>query len=74
MGFPGVQNFPTVGLFDGELRQDLEETGMSYELEVEMIRLAHEKDLLTTPYVFNAAAGRRPWLAPEPTSSSRHMG
>ena len=52
MGFSGVQNFPTVGLIDGAFRQNLEETGMSYGLEVEMIRLAHEKDLLTTPYVF----------------------
>ena len=53
MGFVGVQNFPTVGLCDGAFRQNLEETGMSYELEVEMIRKAHELDLLTTPYVFN---------------------
>ncbi|MGZ4731923.1 MAG: phosphoenolpyruvate hydrolase family protein [Terriglobales bacterium] len=52
IGFSGVQNFPTVGLIDGVFRQNLEETGMSYALEVEMIRLAHEKDLLTTPYVF----------------------
>ena len=53
MGFAGVQNFPTVGLCDGVFRQNLEETGMGYELEVEMIRRAHELDLLTTPYVFN---------------------
>lgn len=53
MGFSGVQNFPTVGLIDGTFRQNLEETGMSYALEVEMIRLAHQKDLLTTPYVFD---------------------
>jgi predicted TIM-barrel enzyme len=53
IGFSGVQNFPTVGLIDGTFRQNLEETGMSYALEVEMIRLAHEKDLLTTPYVFD---------------------
>ena len=52
-GFSGVQNFPTVGLIDGIFRQNLEETGMSYAQEVEMIRLAHEKDLLTTPYVFD---------------------
>jgi predicted TIM-barrel enzyme len=52
-GFSGVQNFPTVGLIDGTFRQNLEETGMSYALEVEMIRMAHEKDLLTTPYVFD---------------------
>ena len=53
MGFDGVQNFPTVGLFDGLFRQNLEETGMGYDLEVELIRLAHELDLLTCPYVFN---------------------
>jgi predicted TIM-barrel enzyme len=51
-GFAGVQNFPTVGLIDGVFRENLEETGMSYALEVDMIRLAAEKDLLTTPYVF----------------------
>ncbi|QYR22510.1 phosphoenolpyruvate hydrolase family protein [Paenibacillus sp. sptzw28] len=53
MGFSGVQNFPTVGLIDGVFRQNLEETGMGYHLEVDMIRKAHELDLLTTPYVFN---------------------
>lgn len=53
MGFDGVQNFPTVGLIDGVFRQNLEETGMGYDLEVEMIRLAHELDMLTCPYVFN---------------------
>lgn len=53
LGFSGVQNFPTVGLFDGTFRANLEETGMGYALEVEMIRLARRKDLLTTPYVFN---------------------
>jgi len=52
VGFSGVQNFPTVGLIDGVFRANLEETGMSYGMEVDMIRLAHEKDLLTTPYVF----------------------
>jgi predicted TIM-barrel enzyme len=52
MGFAGVQNFPTVGLIDGVFRANLEETGMSYALEVEMIRLAASKDMLTTPYVF----------------------
>jgi predicted TIM-barrel enzyme len=52
IGFSGVQNFPTVGLFDGTIRQNLEETGMGYGLEVDMIRVAHEKDLLTSPYVF----------------------
>ena len=53
MGFDGVQNFPTVGLFDGSFRANLEETGMGYGLEVEMIRQAHELGLLTCPYVFN---------------------
>lgn len=52
-GFNGVQNFPTVGLIDGVFRQNLEETGMGYGLEVEMIRKAHELDMLTTPYVFD---------------------
>ena len=54
-GFAGVQNFPTVGLIDGVFRRNLEATGMSYDLEVEMIRLARRKNLLTTPYVFSAA-------------------
>lgn len=54
VGFAGVQNFPTVGLIDGTFRANLEETGMSYGLEVDMIRKARSKDLLTTPYVFNA--------------------
>ncbi|MBX3064182.1 MAG: phosphoenolpyruvate hydrolase family protein [Anaerolineae bacterium] len=58
MGFSGVQNFPTVGLIDGVYRQGLEETGMSYSLEVDMIRAAHELDLLTTPYCFNADESR----------------
>lgn len=53
MGFSGVQNFPTIGLFDGVMRASFEETGMGYGLEVDMIRAAHEMDLLTTPYVFN---------------------
>jgi predicted TIM-barrel enzyme len=53
MGFSGVQNFPTVGLFDGTMRASFEETGMGYGLEVEMIGQAHALDLLTTPYVFN---------------------
>lgn len=52
VGFAGVQNFPTVGLIDGVFRQNLEETGMGYGLEVDMIRLAAEKNMLTTPYVF----------------------
>ena len=55
IGFAGVQNFPTVGLIDGTFRQNLEETGMSFAQEVEMVALAREKDLLTTPYVFNEA-------------------
>ena len=55
LGFSGVQNFPTVGLIDGQFRQNLEETGMGYHLEVEMIHLAHELDLLTAPYVFDEA-------------------
>ncbi len=54
LGFSGVQNFPTVGLIDGTFRANLEETGMGYGHEVDMIRLARQKDLLTTPYVFNA--------------------
>jgi predicted TIM-barrel enzyme len=53
MGFAGVQNFPTVGIIDGTFRANLEVTGMSYGLEVDMIATAHGKDLLTTPYVFN---------------------
>jgi predicted TIM-barrel enzyme len=54
LGFSGVQNFPTVGLIDGTFRDNLEETGMGYGLEVEMIRRARAHDLLTTPYVFSA--------------------
>lgn len=54
LGFAGVQNFPTVGLIDGVFRQNLEETGMGYNLEVEAVRLAHGKDLLSTPYVFSS--------------------
>jgi predicted TIM-barrel enzyme len=52
IGFSGVQNFPTVGLFDGKFRNNLEATGMGYDKEVEMIHLAHEMDLFTTPYAF----------------------
>lgn len=52
VGFSGVQNFPTVGLFDGNMRADMESTGLGYDKEVEMIQLAHELDLLTTPYCF----------------------
>jgi predicted TIM-barrel enzyme len=58
MGFSGVQNFPTVGLIDGVFRQNLEETGMGYGLEVDMIRAAHDLDLLTSPYVFNPDEAR----------------
>ena len=52
-GFAGIQNFPTVGLIDGNFRANLEETGMSYQLEVDVVAMAHEKGLLTTPYVFS---------------------
>lgn len=58
-GFSGVQNFPTVGLIDGVFRQNLEETGMGYDLEVEMIRKAHELDMLTTPYVFDTEQAKK---------------
>ena len=58
MGFSGVQNFPTVGLIDGNLRANLEATGMGYDKEVEMIRLAHEMDLFTSPYVFTTDEAR----------------
>src|SRR5258708_15680752 len=57
-GFSGVQNFPTVGLFDGVMRANFEETGMAYALEVDMIRQAHQLDLLTTPYVFTPDEAR----------------
>ncbi|KAI4160708.1 MAG: hypothetical protein L6R39_000167 [Caloplaca ligustica] len=59
LGFCGVQNFPTVGLINGRFRRNLEETGMGYEQEVEMIRTAREIDLVTTPYVFNVDEGER---------------
>ena len=59
IGFSGVQNFPTVGLIDGLYRQNLEETGMGYGEEVEMIRTAHEMGLLTTPYAFNPEEGEQ---------------
>jgi predicted TIM-barrel enzyme len=58
LGFSGIQNFPTVGLIDGNFRANLEETGMSYALEVELIARAHAMDLLTTPYVFSEADAR----------------
>lgn len=53
VGFSGIQNFPTVGLIDGQFRANLEETNMGYDKEVELVRLARQKDLLTTPYAFN---------------------
>ena len=59
IGFSGIQNFPTVGLFDGTFRQNLEETGMGYDLEVEMVRTARDLDLLTAPYVFNEEEARK---------------
>ncbi|HVW17069.1 MAG TPA: phosphoenolpyruvate hydrolase family protein [Solirubrobacteraceae bacterium] len=58
MGFSGVQNFPTVGLYDGVFRQNLEETGMGFALEVEMVAEAHRQGLLTSPYVFDEAQAR----------------
>ncbi|KAI4675396.1 uncharacterized protein J4E84_010138 [Alternaria hordeiaustralica] len=59
LGFAGIQNFPTVGLIDGTFRQNLEETGMSYDAEVEVMKMAREMDLLTTPYVFNVEEARK---------------
>jgi predicted TIM-barrel enzyme len=58
LGFAGIQNFPTVGLIDGQFRANLEETGMGYGLEIELIAAARELDLLTTPYVFDAREAR----------------
>lgn len=58
LGFAGIQNFPTVGLFEGRIRATLEETGMGYGLEVDVVRLAREMDMLTTPYVFNTDEAR----------------
>ncbi len=58
-GFAGVQNFPTVGLIDGVFRQNLEETGMGYDLEVDLIRKAHKLGLVTTPYVFDTGQARK---------------
>jgi predicted TIM-barrel enzyme len=63
IGFSGVQNFPTVGLIDGVFRANLEETGMGYGLEVDLVRMARAKNLLTTPYVFNADEARAMTLA-----------
>ncbi|WP_299464146.1 phosphoenolpyruvate hydrolase family protein [uncultured Gimesia sp.] len=59
MGFAGIQNFPTVGLIDGQFRANLEETGMGFELEIDCIRAAHDLDLLTTPYAFDADQARK---------------
>jgi predicted TIM-barrel enzyme len=59
LGFAGIQNFPTVGLIDGTFRANLEETGMSYDAEVDVIRQARELDLLTTPYVFNVEEAKK---------------
>jgi predicted TIM-barrel enzyme len=59
LGFAGIQNFPTVGLIDGTFRQNLEETGMSYDVEVEVMKMAREMDLLTTPYVFNVEESKK---------------
>ncbi len=59
VGFAGIQNFPTVGLIDGQFRANLEETGMGYDKEVDMIRLAHEMDILTTPYAFDTDEAQR---------------
>ena len=59
LGFAGIQNFPTVGLFDGDMRVAFEETGMSYQMEVDIVRRAHDMDLLTTPYVFNTDEAKR---------------
>lgn len=59
LGFAGIQNFPTVGLIDGLFRENLEETGMSFDLEIELIASAHQLDLLTTPYAFDPEQGRQ---------------
>lgn len=59
MGFSGIQNFPTVGLIDGQFRQNLEETGMGYQNEVDVVRMAREMDMFTTPYVFNTDEAKR---------------
>jgi predicted TIM-barrel enzyme len=69
IGFRACRTFPTVGLIDGTFRANLEETGMSYGLEVDMIAKARAKGLLTTPYVFSRRTPP-PWPGPGPTSSS----
>jgi predicted TIM-barrel enzyme len=63
VGFSGVQNFPTIGLIDGQFRANLEETGMGYDKEIELIKLAHQQDLLTTPYVFDELQAEKMTLA-----------
>jgi predicted TIM-barrel enzyme len=81
IGFSGVQNFPTVGLIDGTFRENLEATGMGYDKEIEMIRLAHEMDLFTSPYVFTpdeaaamAAAGADQLVAHVGLTTSGSIG
>jgi predicted TIM-barrel enzyme len=59
LGFAGIQNFPTVGLIDGTFRQNLEETGMGYDAEVDLVRKARDLELLTTPYVFNVGEAKK---------------
>lgn len=59
MGFAGIQNFPTVGLIDGQFRANLEETGMGFDLEIDCVRAAHNLDMLTTPYAFNPEQARK---------------
>jgi predicted TIM-barrel enzyme len=66
LGFAGIQNFPTVGLIDGQFRANLEETGMGFDREIECIRRAHELDLLTTPYAFDPDQARKLAEAVEP--------
>lgn len=69
IGFTGIQNFPTVGLFDGTFRQNLEETGMGYQREVEMIRQARKLEMLTAPYVFSPEdAAAMTWFQSAPST------
>jgi len=63
IGFSGVQNFPTVGLIDGNFRANLEETGMSYSQEIDMIAAAHKKDLFTTPSLLRRLSSKRSFLS-----------
>ena len=69
IGFSGIQNFPTIGLFDGVMRQNLEVTGMSYALEVDMVKLARDMDILTCTYVFNEDEAEQMAKAPTRTTS-----